>query len=177
VSALRDLYDQIVALFAADQETTSVVFGYRQAAQQTNQGGGRANRVVIEPMDQGLVGVDQAARGVGGTPLHTSDFLAAATIYIWAIDPNLPNDERSNYEAVDKLRMKVRVALHKAAAGRIWIGKYQRVVTSNERPFGFEWKVTIGIKEEDIDVLHENVQVIRDPQPTIDLQLPTPEGT
>ena len=111
-----------------------------------------------------------------GLPVLSAPVIAAATIYVWAIDPNLPNDERANYEAVDKLRMKVRVALHKAGAGRIWIGKYQRVVSSNERPFGFEWKVTIGIKEEDIDVLHANVQVIRDPNPTIVMQLPAPAG-
>ena len=49
MSALGVLFDAVVADLAADT-STSVVFGTRERARQTNQGAGTANRVVFESL-------------------------------------------------------------------------------------------------------------------------------
>ena len=174
MSALGDLFDKVAAEFAADQSTTTLVFGFREKAKQLNQGIGRANRIVFEPMTDGLIGVDSPPRGTSAGVYHTSDFLQAATIYIWAYDGNAPSSERAQYEAVDALRMRLRVALQKSAAGFLTIGKYKRMSTALELSFGMEWALDIAVRELDLDILHAAVPVIVTPSSTIEIQLPGP---
>lgn len=177
MSALGDLYDAIVAEFAADQQSTSIVFGAREVARQINQGLPVANRIVVEP----LSGTDTI--GPILPPRNPPSFVArldvSANVYCWACDASTASaasSERAQYDAVLALFSRAMRAIVNAKAGEVTFGSVRKVKPEKkELVLGQEWVFDIQVIE-DCDANPQTSVTRPDPQITTTLVLPAPTG-
>lgn len=152
--SFSELYDTVKAALP----TVSVAFGEREIGKQTNQGPGRANRVVFAPGDEsGSLGPLEGARspgpnlrmrGVVGRRLARVlwNWQLAGRMYVWAYDGSAPNDERKQWDAFVALYERVVEACHRYESGGYSLGPPKDTRKTVERRFGFEavTLVTIG---------------------------------
>lgn len=161
-SALGAVFALVSAELLADGEGTAVVFGKREPAKNINQGSGRANRVIFEPVSGQQVGTFDAPRFPGGNPKAVSTFLTAATVYLWAVDSTHINDELAQYEAITALQERVVRALYHACDGAFLLGPIKDVASKTERVFGNEWAFTFTVREGIFDVAETSVSDVLD---------------
>lgn len=182
MSALGDLFDAVVADFQADSglySTTSVVFGTRERARQTNRGTGSANRVVFEPLQGEAIANLRPPRMPGANPVRTLCGDAACTLYVWAYDgatsENAAN-ERLQYEAVRTLFARVVRAMWAAREGQIFWGSVVRVAPDKrEFVLGQEWAVTFSVVD-DLEAVAD-LDLIRDATLTDEFVFPAAGGS
>jgi len=93
VLAWPDLFDRVVARFAAEGTAVPNVFGWRAAAVRD----GVARRIVWEPGDDGDVGAIDAARSPGGNPRSLGTLGEMFAIYVESHDPAAAENERAQY--------------------------------------------------------------------------------
>jgi hypothetical protein len=119
VSALSTLMQGVQAYFLAQGSDAAVLFGYRQRAQQLNQGVGGANRVIFLPGDPNGNGgkIATAPRDVGrrdiydasDPPVRVAELRPLASwerqfaIAIWGWDASAPRDELAQAAATEDL--------------------------------------------------------------------------
>jgi hypothetical protein len=140
------LYLAVAKAFEDMPHTAMVAFGSREKARQINQGGGTANRVVIEPLEGDVVGELLPPRGPGANPLRTATLRSSATVYVWGYDSSAPTNEAMQYRAARELLRHVVSALWSEAAGEVQLGRVQRVKPERgELLHGVEWKFTITL--------------------------------
>ena len=159
-SALSYLYAALTADLASS--STAVHFGRREPARQIGQGFTTCNRVVIDPSSGSNAGKFGPAKYPQRNPKPVAAFIAAATVYVWAIDPTDPNNELLQYEAVTALQAKVVAsiwrALHtktvtsRALHGWFEMSDPQWVGDKIERSRGAEWAFTLSVQEDVLDV-------------------------
>lgn len=159
-SALGYIYTEIAKAVASDG--TKVHFGRREAARQIGQGFPTCNRVVVEPSQGETAGKFGPPKYPGRNPRGLGTFIASATIYVWALDANDPNNELLQYEAVTALQGKVyaaiRNALHvknvtsRALHGWFETSEAKWVGDKVERNRGAEWAFTLSVHEDILDV-------------------------
>ena len=141
MSALGELFDSVVAAFVDAGGTSSVVFGEREPPRQDNQGAD-SSRIVFVPCDSDSVGALMP-----GQEGNAGRLQAAATIYVWACNPDDPENERAQYDATHDLFSALFVYLFRFRAGTITFGKVSRVKML-ERLNGAEWKFTITLRDD-----------------------------
>lgn len=90
----------------------SFVFGHREVIKQTNQGPGRANRVVFDPFDSPSEDGPPRDPGQPERPLATLE--EGFNIYCWARDASAPRDELAQWRAARLLYDAVRRAIYLA---------------------------------------------------------------
>jgi hypothetical protein len=147
VYALPFIFDAVKARFFTEKVGCALVFGRREKTKQTNQGTGRANRVVFEPSVDGKLGQYAPARSPGRNPRPLATMLEQCTVYVWAFDGDAPNNERRQYEAVHQLHDAVVRAIYRAGYGTFELSDPEWVSPENpERPFGAEWKFTLTVQ-------------------------------
>lgn len=119
--ALTKLFADVKALATAEAFTGSIVFGDREVRKTTNQGTGRANRVVFAPGDEkGVAGkyVNPKKPGSKGTtPRHLRDFIAFCRVYCWGFDATAPRDELKQWKAAMAIHEWAVRAIHLKAFG------------------------------------------------------------
>ncbi len=158
VFAVSLLYQDVQDQFTADELTAKFAFGRREPAKQTNQGPGRANRVVFVPGVEGKAGSYGPARYPGtrsdGSPRHLATFHEIVSVYVWGFDGDAPNDELKQYEAARDL--------HDSVVRAIYLSpnvKPRQMVLSDpkwledkvERKFGAELMFTIEVEAAIVD--------------------------
>jgi len=177
MSALGDLYDAIVAEFAADAQSTAIAFGTRQIARQINQGAPIANRVVVSP----IAGADTI--GPILPPRNPPSFVAmlnvSATVFCWAADVSTAEaaaNERAQYDAVLALFSRTMRAIVNAKSGEVTFGQVRKVAPDKkEAVLGQEWAFDITVIE-DCDANATTSVSPRTPAMTTTFTLPAPTG-
>lgn len=140
-----------------DQGTMSVSWGHREATKQTNQGLGRANRVIFEPGKDKKIGTYEPPRRPGGNPRALFRLREFVKIRIWAADTTAPNDELAQYKAVMALHGQVVRALYLAGHGTFTLQDPEWVLKDIERPFGMEMFVILSVDHPLYDAINEEV--------------------
>ncbi|WP_437647862.1 hypothetical protein [Sorangium sp. So ce362] len=153
--SFTDLYRHVKARLASAEVTAEVLFGRREPAKQTNQGAGRANRVVFVPGDDGgsLGGYDAPVKP-GRNPRSLWDWMFVGRVYVWAYDPAAPNDEVAQWESLVELHDFVLEAIHSYTAG-FYLPSAPRLLGTTERRFG----------EEVVFLLEHRQPVVATPRP------------
>ncbi len=186
VPPFRQLVEGVAASFLANDITAVVDRGWKARAKQTNQGPGRANRVVFMPSkSDGGAGVivnprQVGAREVGADPTTDpptpasysvrplSDWSRSLVVSIWAFDGDNPNDEGAQCDAVDSLFRWTQIAVQSVAFGNAVWGAAKFTVPL-ERAFGLELLVDLTFQSAVFDIPSEIVRpspvVIKGPFP------------
>lgn len=100
VSAIAQLVADVQALATAEANDVSIVYGAREPHRTTNQGPGRANRIVFAPGDdKDKAGTYSKARYPGRNPRSLATLAETFRVYVWAFDPSAPRDELKQDEA------------------------------------------------------------------------------
>ena len=146
VFALTTLFNAVKDDFESNGVTANVIFGRREPSKTTNQGPGRANRVVFSPGVNGRMGSYGPARNPGRNPRPIATLLEMATVYVWAFDGSAPNDEAVQYEACRLLHDAVVASIYRAAHGTYEISDAAWVVSRTERQFGYECTFTLALQ-------------------------------
>lgn len=140
--ALSKLVADVEAYFDAAAATTVFAFGWREPTKQTNQGPGRANRILFVPGDDSGedadMGKDAPARNPGRNPRPIGTLVESFTVYVWAYDGTAPENELKQYEAARFLYDAWRAAMYHAARGTFTIEKQAWRTKSKERRLGAE---------------------------------------
>lgn len=148
--ALSKLVADVEAYFAGAGATTAFAFGWREPTKQTNQGTGRANRILFVPGDDSSedadLGKDAPARNPGRNPRPLATLLESFTVYVWARDASAPENELKQYEACRFLYDAWRAAMYHAARGTITIEKQAWCTKSKERRFGAEIRAVCTVQ-------------------------------
>lgn len=158
-SALGYIYTALQA--ALTSSSTAVRFGRRESGKQINQGVGTCNRVIIDPSDSGTAGKIAPAKHPQRNPKPSGALVASATIYVWAVDVDDPNNELLQYEAVSAFFGRVHGAIVKAlhaknVTSRALHGWYEMtdvewVGDVLERVRGAEWSFVLNVQEDILD--------------------------
>jgi hypothetical protein len=150
IPPVKQLVDGVAAYLAARGVTASVARGWKARAEQLNQGGGQANRVVfmgspesgaagkiVNPRQVGLreVGADPLVPEYTVRPL--SDWARSMVVSVWAYDGDNANDEGAQDDAVSTLFTWVQRAVQSVAFGNAVWGATNFTVPK-ERAFGLE---------------------------------------
>lgn len=152
---LLTLVREVREVFAAEGVTANVVLGEREIAKQTNQGPGRANRVVFSPGDDsGNAGEYAAARNPGRNPRPVRTLVASCRVFVWAFDGSAPNDEERQYEAVWTLHDWTVLAIHRKAHGTYQLASPRWVSKAVERTFGKELMFMLQLEVPILDTPH-----------------------
>jgi hypothetical protein len=154
MSTLGDLFEAVRDSFADDGGTASVVFGERETGRQDNAGAGGASRIVFVPFEGDQVGSVEPGEEDNPGLLRVS-----CTLYVWAIDPDNPEDELAQYNATRALLGALFVYLWRLSAGAITFGKVSRV-RAQERSDGAEWKCTFTLRD---DLVFEQYTITTEP--------------
>lgn len=171
---LLKLVHDVREVFAEENVTANVVLGDRESAKQTNQGPGRANRVVFAPGDEnGGAGEYAAARNPGRNPRPVRTWIAIARVYCWSWDSSAPNDEEKQYEAVWTLHDWTVVAIHRKAHGTYQLSKPRWLNAVKERTFG---KELVFMLQLEVPILDTPYPVVSDVQNSGVDSLVTPAG-
>lgn len=139
---IGELYQAVADAFDDTLGTTSVVFGEREPARQDNQGLEGASRIVFVPCEGDAIG--DVKPGQEG---NIGRLDAKAVVYVWAHDPDDPEDEAAQYIATRALFGALFVFLWQASAGTVQFGRVTRVKML-ERLDGTEWKFTITLRDD-----------------------------
>lgn len=139
--AVENLYNQVVASFAADGIHATNAFGWRIPAQHPY-----GPRIAWVPGDtSGNAGLSGAPREPGGNPraLHTMRELC--TVYFTAQDPADPENELVQYHIVRMLHDAWLRAVYRAAHGTYWIRSENWETKRSERRYGATLRVVFEI--------------------------------
>lgn len=164
---IGELFQEVLESFADNGGTTSVVFGEREPARQDNQGPAGASRIVFVPCEGDAIGDVQP-----GQEGNIGRLQAKAVVYVWAHDPDDPEDEAAQYIATRALFGALYVFLWQASAGTIQFGRVTRVKML-ERLVGAEWRFAITLRD---DLEHEAYTLTTDeliPAPRFVFTLPS----
>ena len=147
MSELVTLYEGVKATLEERRPGVSVVFGRREPPKQSNQGAGRANRVVFAPGDpNGAVGEEVAPRGVG---CALKDQLELFTVWIWGADLGDLRNEALQHDACWDLFCEWRAAMYYQAEGRAAVVSKNWVAHDRvELPFGMELRIVCTIRSQ-----------------------------
>lgn len=132
---LEYVVQQLQAYFVAKSITAVVDVGWNLRTQQTNQGPGRANRVIFD-MPGGEIG---AIEYPGGNPRGLYGDRENIRISIWAYDGNDRSSSKAQLWAAKTLMNQVLCGIQLARPGKFFPGKYNRTDQPNERFFGCEF--------------------------------------
>ena len=142
MSALGTLFASVRDAFSDSGGSTSVVFGEREPARQDNQSVSGASRICFVPGDgDGIGDMEPGKEGNLGA------LRARATVYVWAHDPDNPEDELAQYEATRALFGALFVFMWRRSAGFIKFGAVSKV-RSFERLDGTEWKMSFTLRDD-----------------------------
>jgi hypothetical protein len=139
---IGELFQAVRDAFAGNGGTTSVVFGEREPTRQDNQGPAGASRIVVVPCEGDAIGDVQP-----GQEGNIGALQAKAVIYVWASDPDAPEDEAAQYVATRVLFGALYSFLWRASAGTIQFGRVTRVKML-ERLLGAEWRFAITLRDD-----------------------------
>ncbi len=155
IPPFRQLVEGVSAYLAQNYVLAVVERGWKARAKQTNQGPGRANRVIFIPSKpDGSAGSFVNPRQVGSryvgedpaVPEYSvrtlSDWNRALVVSIWAYDGDSPNDEGAQCDAVDALNGWVQRAVQSVCGGNAVFGAAKFTVPG-ERAFGLELLVDL----------------------------------
>lgn len=152
-SGLLKLRDDVAGYFASRGVTAGVSLGWRERTKQTNQGAGRANRVVFQPSDDSgdggeivspsqpgdrVINDPSAARPFVGKVRALTDWKRLVIVSVWAWDESAPNDEGAQIAATESLFEWVQRGVQRAAFASARWGKMRWTVDPTERLFGRE---------------------------------------
>ena len=147
--ALEDLFAKVQAglhLRVPAPHTPQVVFGWREAPKQINQGPNGASRVVIQPGDaSGKLGTLGPGKLPGKNPDSLATLFELATLWLWAWDSSDSSD-LAQWRAVRRLHDLVMPIILREYRGR-WAqmsADYQR--PELERRFGAELQIVIAVE-------------------------------
>ena len=145
-SGLAALVEHVTGYVAARQPGTSVVYGKRERAKQTNQGDGGANRIAFKLVPKKPHALS-GAKWPGGSPARSLvTWERLVEVSVWAADANDPNDETLQLQAVEDLLEVAVQAIHDFGRADIVFLD----VTPNEEPversFGVELVMTFKQK-------------------------------
>jgi len=146
--ALDYLFDRLESETADRLDPVpAVVFGWREAPKQVNQGTGRANRIVLSPGDPGgKVGDLEGGKLPGRNPNSLATMVELATLYLWAYDATAATDARKQWRACRRLHDVVLPICIRAFRGR-WKQLSKSWIRSElERPFGAEMQVVFAVE-------------------------------
>lgn len=134
IFALPDLFDAVVARFAADGTDVPNLFGWKAVPQKLVTG----NRIVWAPGDpNGELGELGGAKYPGAAnPRPLFNLAELFHVYIIANDPAAPEDERAQYIAARTLFDAWLRAVHLKAFGRFAIQSSTWLVGRTQRRFG-----------------------------------------
>lgn len=170
---MRDGFEHLVvgvtAFFAALDEATEVLTGYRERAKQLTQGGGGANRVIFLPGDpSGAAGKIAPPRDVGRQILTENDVPIAEvrpvaswerqfTISVWGVDKDKPRDELAQSVATvalfEKTVQAIEQVAHAGGPNLEW-GSVSWTLP-REATFGSELLVSVQLAHPLMDVIAE----------------------
>jgi hypothetical protein len=147
-SGLASLVAGVQAYFTANAVTAAVSLGWKQPAQQINQGTGRANRVVFIPSDPGgkggkLTATQQPGHRMIGDPVEATarallTWERYVVVSVWAVDGTDPHDEAKQIEAVETLFEWTLRAVHSVAHNDARWGDVAWTTSPVEHVFGRE---------------------------------------
>jgi hypothetical protein len=164
ITGLPALVDGIAAYLQAQNVTAVVELGWRKNVQQVNQGEGTANRIIVQPGDPAgdageLADPRQAGYGPRAVwppdPNQTpddvvgrelADWAEIATVFIWAVDAEAPEDDRRQYIAIRSLLQSFRQAAQAVARQSLDVGRLEWVNIENvEKQYGRELALSIVV--------------------------------
>lgn len=172
-----ELFEDVRDYFALQGYGSSVVFGWRETTKQSNQGAGRANRVVFVPGDESGKAGKMAPPKKEGRRRQIATHKELFQVRVWGYDPAAPNDERAQYRATRALYDLVLNGIREAACGRHVLGDPTWTTSPVERVFGKELVVTVTL---DVPVLRTRQAVVLPPpalapEPSASLVFPSGE--
>lgn len=155
------LYDHVKLRLGEWNTGAVVAFGERELAQQIQQGQGRANRVVIAPVDPskslGTYGppnkrLQHAGPETAYPPRSLWTWTVPATVLVWAYDPLNPRDERLQWDALCELHDHVITAIHQFASGTYAPRVPRNPHASVEHRFGAATLFIVDVAQHVVDV-------------------------
>ena len=145
----------------------SVVFGWREAPKQVNQGVLGANRVVVSPGDPtGKMGDFMSAKLPGRAPRPLATMGELVTLYLWAFDGSDPTDAKAQWAAARRLHDVVFGVLIRTFQGRFKQVSKQWLNVDRERAFGAEIEAVIMVEAmipDDMPVLDDGSGITFNP--------------
>jgi hypothetical protein len=157
---LRTIIESVESLLHAQVAFagTSVLYGAKEVTKQTNQGTGRANRVVFAPADgpgsfgpprspgqPASIGEKPLSRGSGGRSLHT--WIERISVHCWARAADEDRgDQLAHDDAARLLTMAVVAAIYETAHGAYEISEPTWVKTPVETRYGSTLVFTLAIQ-------------------------------
>ncbi len=124
----------------------AIVFGWRQAPQQINQGSTGASRIVISPGDKaGKIGAYSGAKLPGRNPNPLATLGELATIYLWAVDA-VDVTDLGQYRVARRLHDLVVPILIRKFKGRWALVSSEWLRPELERKYGAEMALTITVE-------------------------------
>lgn len=137
-TALEDLYNDVVARFAAESYDVPNYFGFREWAQQLT----RTGRIVWTPGDEsGGFGAIGAGKYPGGNPRRLATIGELFTVSISGVDPNDPENELAQYRATRTIVDAWIRAVYLAASGRYQLISTDWDRTKKERQYGMAVRI------------------------------------
>lgn len=139
--ALENLFNQVVASFAAESIQATNLFGWRIPTQHPY--GPRIAWVPGDPSNS--AGLSTAPRGPGGNPRELGMLRELFTVYFTAQDPADPENELVQYHIVRNLHDAWFRAVYHAAHGTFWIRSEGWETKHSERRHGATMRVVCEI--------------------------------
>jgi hypothetical protein len=140
--ALENLFDAVVARFAAEGTVVLSVFGWRTPAEQTV-----TARVAWVPGDlAGNLGEVGGAKQPGRNPRPIATLFELFTCTISAFDASAPNDERLQYKATRLLFDAWLRAVYLAARGTFKLKSQNWIIDKTQRRHGTALQVVCAIE-------------------------------
>ena len=178
-SGLVSLVSSVRTYFTDRDVTANVSMGWRERTKQTNQGFGRANRVVFTPSDDNgnggrIVGTQHPGPRVFGT--NTSNKITARALFdwervvlvsVWAVDTADIHNEEKQIEATETLfEWTIRAVQAGAFNNGVW-GNVAWTVDPTEQIFGRELRASLTFRhpmfDTPVDVAFPQGAITQDP--------------
>lgn len=166
LSGVEKLLDDVKASLASWGVGADVSLGWKQATKQTNQGAGRANRVVFIPSEpNGAGGKIVATKQPGyrvqpdGTSVRALyDWERAMVVSIWAVDKTAPADEGAQILATENLFEQVMAAVQYSGQCTATWGSVTWTPAPVEHMFGRELRAQLTLRHPMFDRSDELVE-------------------
>lgn len=144
ILALPNLFDAVVARFAAEGTAVPNLFGWRTPPQKLVP----TSRICWVPGDEDTLGEVLPARFPGANPRSIATVGELFTVWIVASDPDPTRreDERAQYQAARELFDTWYRAVYLAAHGTFRVDSANWVVEKKERRFGAAIRVVVVIE-------------------------------
>jgi len=174
--SLEELYDAVVARFAAESTEAEQVFGWRKPQRHKRS----ARRLVWKPGDPSAsAGELRPARNPGRNPRPLATLAERFTVYVTAVDAAAVEDERAQYVATRALFDAWYRAVHLAAHGTFRIRDVRWNETKNERRYGAELVCVCELEAAIVDAVQttaptDTTAAITDSLDDVDEVLPVP---